>query len=177
MTRYTSARIYWMAGGAGYLLAALCAWLGLEWAPAYAASALFLASSTLLALLAARPPIEVHRDRLVIGQEALAWEDLRGIERTGWNAPLVVRLLLADGRRRLLIYPGDPAACRQLLRQLQRCSRRAMLEMPAALADVVEAGTQRYPLLREEDEAEVERLYQRLKSVGHLDPKSSSDEN
>jgi hypothetical protein len=27
-----------------------------------------------------------------------------------------------------------------------------------------------------EDEAEVERLYQRLKTVGHLDQKNSSDE-
>jgi hypothetical protein len=34
----------------------------------------------------------------------------------------------------------------------------------------------RYPLLRPEDEAEVERLYQRLKTVGRLDSKSSTDE-
>jgi hypothetical protein len=34
----------------------------------------------------------------------------------------------------------------------------------------------RYPLLRQDDEAEIERLLQRLKSVGHLDPKSN-DEN
>lgn len=33
-----------------------------------------------------------------------------------------------------------------------------------------------YPLLRPEDEAEVERLYQRLKAVGRLDSRSSSDE-
>jgi hypothetical protein len=30
--------------------------------------------------------------------------------------------------------------------------------------------------LRSEDEAEVERLYQRLKTVGNLDQKTSSDE-
>jgi len=29
----------------------------------------------------------------------------------------------------------------------------------------------RYPLLSEADEADAERLYQRLKTVGHLDPK------
>jgi hypothetical protein len=34
----------------------------------------------------------------------------------------------------------------------------------------------RYRLLLPEDEAEVERLYQRLKAVGHIDPKNSSDE-
>ena len=36
---------------------------------------------------------------------------------------------------------------------------------------------QRYRLLCPEDEAEVERLYQRLKSVGHLDQKNTTDEN
>jgi hypothetical protein len=32
-------------------------------------------------------------------------------------------------------------------------------------------------LLRPEDQAEVERLFQRLKSVGYLDQRNSSDEN
>jgi hypothetical protein len=31
-------------------------------------------------------------------------------------------------------------------------------------------------VLRPEDEMEIERLYQRLKTVGHLDPKSGGDE-
>ena len=35
----------------------------------------------------------------------------------------------------------------------------------------------RYKLLREEDEAEVERLYHRLKTVGRLDSANSSEEN
>src|SRR5260370_26912808 len=35
----------------------------------------------------------------------------------------------------------------------------------------------RYRILRPEDEAEVERLYQRLKTVGNLDQKNSTDEN
>jgi hemerythrin superfamily protein len=34
----------------------------------------------------------------------------------------------------------------------------------------------RYRILLPEDEAEVERLYQRLKSVGNLDQKNSTDE-
>ena len=34
----------------------------------------------------------------------------------------------------------------------------------------------RYRVLRPEDEAEVERLYQRLKTVGNLDQKNSTDE-
>jgi hypothetical protein len=34
----------------------------------------------------------------------------------------------------------------------------------------------KYRVLRPEDEIEIERLYQRLKTVGHLDPKNSSDD-
>ena len=34
----------------------------------------------------------------------------------------------------------------------------------------------RYRLLRPDDEAEVEKLYQRLKTVGHLDQKKTTDE-
>ena len=33
----------------------------------------------------------------------------------------------------------------------------------------------KYRMLRTEDEEEVERLFQRLKAVGHLDPKNQSD--
>ena len=34
----------------------------------------------------------------------------------------------------------------------------------------------RYPLLLPEDEAEVERMFQRLKSVGHFDQKTSPED-
>jgi hypothetical protein len=39
-----------------------------------------------------------------------------------------------------------------------------------------QATLPRYRILRPEDEAEVERLYQRLKTVGNLDQKNSTDE-
>ena len=39
-----------------------------------------------------------------------------------------------------------------------------------------QAPVPRYRVLRPEDEAEVERLYQRLKTVGNLDQKNSTDE-
>ena len=39
-----------------------------------------------------------------------------------------------------------------------------------------QAAPARYRILRPEDEMEVERLYQRLKTVGNLDQKNSTDE-
>jgi len=47
---------------------------------------------------------------------------------------------------------------------------------PAQAPEHRESAPVHYPLLRPEDEAEVERLYQRLKAVGRLDSRSSSDE-
>ena len=47
---------------------------------------------------------------------------------------------------------------------------------PVPAPDQREFPSAYYPLLRPEDEAEVERLYQRLKAVGRLDSRNSSDE-
>jgi hypothetical protein len=47
--------------------------------------------------------------------------------------------------------------------------------MAAVGLDRRQLPSPRYQLLRPEDEAEVERLFQRLKTVGHLDPKASDE--
>jgi hypothetical protein len=86
----------------------------------------------------------------------------------------------------LLIYPGDLDSCNSLLRHLRRFSRDALIdgtpyrqywgELLASSGDRKQLQQPRYRLLLPEDEAEVERLYQRLKTVGHLDQKNSADE-
>jgi len=70
-----------------------------------------------------------------------------------------------------------------LLRHLRRYSREALLdgvpygqfwgEPPSAAPKQIPPP--RYPLLRPEDEEEVERMLQRLKSVGRLDPRGSDE--
>lgn len=86
----------------------------------------------------------------------------------------------------MLIYAGDPDSSNSLLRHLRRYSREALIEgVPYRQfwGEAAPSNSERkhpvpkqYPLLLAEDEAEVERLFQRLKSVGHIDPKSSSEE-
>ena len=49
-------------------------------------------------------------------------------------------------------------------------------EMLSSPSERRQLPSPRYRVLRPEDEMEIERLYQRLKTVGHLDPKNSSDE-
>jgi uncharacterized iron-regulated membrane protein len=168
------------------LLGAFSAWGGWNWTPVYLAMALFFISAAVLFYLARRPAVEVHDTHLAIGHRTISWMDIRALDRTGWLAPLIVRITLFDNSRILLIYPGDIDSANSLLRHLRRSSREALIDgrtyqdfWGEGMPQVPEVGpvpSPRYRLLRPEDEAEVERLYQRLKTVRHLDPDSSGDE-
>jgi len=186
MMRYPPARHYLSFGIVALVLAAFSAFLGLSWAPGFIPCALFVLSGAILIYLAFRPAIELHPHHLSMGDRTIHWLDVRRIDRTGWMSPLIVRLTLFDDSRVLLIYPGNLDSCQALLRHLRRASRDALIdgvpyrqywgEMLSASGSGSQTVAPRYRLLRTEDEAEVERLYQRLKTVGHLDQKSSSDE-
>jgi hypothetical protein len=86
----------------------------------------------------------------------------------------------------LLRYPGDPESANSLLRHLRRSAREALIdgipyrqfwgEPVRRCSEARALPSPQYRLLRPEDEAEVERLYQRLKTVRHLDPDNSTDE-
>jgi hypothetical protein len=186
MMRYLPARHYLSFGIIAFALAAFSGWLGLGWTPGFIPCALFVVSGAILIYLAYRPPVELHPHHVLIGSRTIHWLDIRRVDRTGWVSPLIVRLTLFDDSHVLLIYPGNLDSCQALLRHLRRASRDALIdgvpyrqywgEMLSSSVDAAGQATgPRYRLLRSEDEAEVERLYQRLKTVGNLD-KTSSDE-
>ena len=186
MTRYLPARLYVSSGIVALALAIFSGWLGLGWAPVYVPAFIFLVLSTVLLALALRPPVEIHEAYLTVGKRMVPWMDIRRLDRTGWLSPLIVRLTLYDDTRITIVYPGDLDACRGLLRTLRRMCRDALIDgipyrqywgemMTASGKHKSIAPAPRYRLLLPEDEAEVERLYQRLKSVGHIDPKSLDD--
>ena len=172
------------------------AWMGLRWAPSWIAAALFVLSGAILGFIAVRPAIEIYGTHLRIGRAAIPWQEIRGVDQTGWSAPLAVFLTLRGDHRFLLFYPGDREAASALLWHLQRFSHRAHLdgipyrqfwgEEVAGAPFTEETGEAarpekavatspiRYPLLRPEDEEEVERMFQRLKSVGNLESKNSN---
>ena len=114
----------------------------------------------------------------------MPWSDIRRIDQTGWNAPLAVHLTLAGQQRILLVYPGDFDSSTRLLRHLRRYSRLALLdgipyrefwgEPAAARAEATKPA--KYPLMRPEDEEEIERMFLRLKSVGRLDARGADDQ-
>jgi hypothetical protein len=136
--------------------------------------------------IALQPPIEIHESHLRIKRRNIAWNQIRRLDRTGWVSPLVVHVTLLDDERILLIYPGDLDSANSLLRHLRRYSREALIDgIPyrqfwgdalQGTAERRQLPSPKYHLLRPEDEAEVERMFQRLKTVGHIDPKKSSEE-
>jgi len=186
MTRYLPARHYWGFGVAGLVLAAASGWIGWSYNLAFIPAGLFLLTSFLLFVMALRPPIEIHEGYLSIGKKIVPWMDIRRLDRTGWISPLIVRITLFNDERIVLIYPGDLDSCNSLLRHMRRLSRDALIdgvpyrqywgEVLAGGGDRKQLVPPRYRILRPEDEAEVERLYQRLKTVGNLDQKNSTDE-
>ena len=186
MTRYTPTRHYLTLGIAFVALGGFSAWVAREWTPAYIAAGLSLLSAALMLALAFRPGIEIHEGYLGVGKRIVPWMDIRRLDRTGWISPLIVRMTLFDDSRLILIYSGDLDACNSLLRHLRRLSRDALIdgkpyrqfwgEVLVPGADNKQIPSPRYRLLLPEDEAEVERLYQRLKTVGNLDQKNSTDE-
>jgi hypothetical protein len=184
MTRYLPARHYLWFGITAVALAVLSGWLGLSLPLAFIPAALFLLTAGLLFVMAFRPGIEVHEGYVSVGNRHIPWMDIRRLDRTGWISPLVLRLTLYDDTRLLLIYPGDLDSCNSLLRHLRRFSTDALIdgipyrqywgELLAPGVERKQVASPRYRILRPEDEAEVERLYQRLKTVGNLDQKNNS---
>ena len=130
-------------------------------------------------VLALRPVIEIYDSHLAIGRRAIAWSEIRRIDRipwmTTWDALLAVYLTLADESACWWCSPGGPILCPGLLRHLRRYSREALLDgIPyqqfwGETAAAKQLPPPRYPLLRPEDEEEIERMFQRLKTVGRLD--------
>jgi hypothetical protein len=184
--RYTPSRQYLTAGLVAAALAVVSAVFATEWIIALVGAILFLLSAVAVMLLAFRPTIEIQEQFLVVGRRAIPWIDLRRVDRTGWISPLAVFITLANEERILLVYPGDLDAANSLLRHLRRNAREALIdgipwvqfwgETPAVVVEKKELPPPKYQLLRTEDEAEVERLFQVLKTVGHLDTRQPSDE-
>lgn len=186
MNRYRPARQYLPASLVAAGLALFSSWCGLNWPLAFMPAGVFVLFSVTLYYLATRPAIEIGESYLSIGKETIRWSEVARIDSTVWTSPLVLQLGLRDGRSLRLIYPGDIESASRLIRQMRRLAREAVIdgvpyrqywgEVVPFRVEAQALAVPRYRLMLPEDEAEVERLYQRLKSVGNLDPRSSADD-
>lgn len=147
----------------------------------------FLCGATALALfwLAARPPIRIGESQCNIGNRAIAWREVREINSSRFLSPLILKLKLTNSRRTLLVYPGEPERIEQLLFQLRKRSQFACFDGVThrdywtwltlhGSKDDTAIAEQPVRMLSTDDEDEIERLYQKLKAVGHLDSRVES---
>lgn len=181
MVRFTPSRTYITACAVALGMAAFSAWCAWTWWPALIPTVLLVMSAGVVFWLATRPAIEVDGESLKIRDRVIPWDTIRRVDQTNWVSPMVLDLTTADRLQLRIVYPGDSAHSTQLLETIQKNARRALLNgiphaqiygEPIDQAPPVERTlpSPRYRLLNDEDEAEVERLYQKLKTAGRLDP-------
>lgn len=182
---YAPARVYsrlaWVALGAA--MAAVAA--GLRAPYSFLVAFACALTAALLFWLASRPQIAVGDTQFSIGDRSVAWREVKEINSTRFVSPLVLDMRLTNSRRKRLVYPGEPERIAKLMYQLRRSSVQASFDGVAyrdywtwnSLGSAAAPGPAPGPpvrMLNPDDEEEIERLYQRLKTVGHLDTRSDS---
>lgn len=180
------ARVGW-AALAGSLVCVLC---GFRAPLAFIPGVLCAITSAGLFWLAAQPAIEVTEEQFQIGDRVIAWREVREVNRSRFLSPLVIKLRLTNSRRKILIFPGEPDRIERLMFLLRKHSQLATfdgvayrdywtwLSLSGGQGDTSTLD-QPVRMLSPDDEEEIERLYQKLKSVGRLDGRStdSSDDS
>jgi hypothetical protein len=190
---FLPSRLYARVGWATLLGSLLCVLAAFREPLALIPALGFAAAAAALFWLAARPPIRIGETQLNVGERAIAWREIREINRSRFVSPLVLRLRLTNSRQKVLVYPGEPEQVQRLLIELRRNSQLATfdgvtyrdywtwctLNAPEGHNPLIEQPVRMFSA---DDEAEVERLYQKLKTVGRLDARtpeasSGSDED
>ncbi len=174
-------RVGW-AALAGVLISVLCGFRApLAFIPG------FLCAITAAALfwLSARPPIRIGDSQFNIGERAIAWREVQEINSSRFLSPLLLKIRLTNSRRLLLVYPGEPERIEQLLFQLRKNSHLASFDGVAYRdywtwlslngAEKNQVSEQPVRMLSADEEEEIERMYQKLKTVGRFDSKIESN--
>ena len=183
------ARVGW-AALAGSLVSALC---GFRAPLAFLPGILCAATAVGLFWLARRPAIRIGDAQFNIGNRCVDWREVREINSSRFLSPLILRIKLTNSRHATLVYPGEPERIERLLFQLRKNSHLAQFD-GVAYRDYwtwvslngsrgESAGVEQpVRMLSVDEEDEIERLYQKLKTVGRLDSRgkdssSSTDED
>jgi hypothetical protein len=174
-------RVGWAALG-GVIISVLC---GFRAPLAFIPGFLCAITSAVLFWLSARPPVRTGESQFNIGERAIAWREVREINSSRFLSPLILKIRLTNARHLTLIYPGEPERIEQLLFQLRKNSQLASFDGVAhrdywtwlSLNGSQNENTvleQPVRMLSAEEEDEIERLYQKLKTVGRLDSRGDS---
>lgn len=177
--------------------------LGLRSPIFYVLAAIVGLSSITLSWLAGRPIIHVGETQFNIGERAIAWREVKEVNRLKGFSPLILRIKLTNSRKKILIYPGEASRVEQLVHLLRKNSHFATFDgvayrdywtwssMTSGLHGSKAPGTapekqprktmmdQPVRMMSSAEEDEIERMYQKLKAVGSLDTRTepgTSDE-
>jgi hypothetical protein len=173
-------RIAWVAL-AGALICALC---GLRAPLAFIPGFLCAVTAAFLYWLWKQPPVRLAETQFNIGKRAIAWREVRQINTPRFVSPLILDLKLTNSRHKWLIYAGEPQQIEKLMWKLKKNSFMATFDGVShrdywAWAAVAQPRTdtpvpeQPVRMVSTEEEDEIERMYQKLKTVGRLDSRSS----
>lgn len=177
MTRFAPSKHFVYMGIVAVVLGLMSGWVAWQWSPAVVPAALFFGSALFLFWLSLNPVIEVTDRELAIGTKVIPWSSITKIETTGWLTPLVIKLKTDTGRKVVIVFAGDLESSGRLKEMICNCAPHAMLDGAPqrqrqaiiAVRNGKTAEMERHPILTMEDEAEVERMFQRLREVGNLD--------
>ena len=176
---YQPARSYARVGWAALAGSLVCISCGFKAPLAFVPGLLCFLTAAALAWLATRPAIRLSASQFNIGQRAVAWREVREIN-SRFASPLVLEIKLTNSRRKMVFFPGEPERIVRLMYQLRRNSYLASFDGVAyrdywlwssvTSSDREENGMDTpVRMLSSDDEQEVERMFQKLKSVGRFD--------
>jgi hypothetical protein len=181
---YQPSRLYLRMGWAAIGGSAVCALCGLRAPLALVPGVLCAFTAVLLFWLSARPAIHVAESQVNIGERAIAWPEIREINSSRFVSPLIVKLRLTNARTKVLVYPGTPEHIARLLFQLRKNATSASFDGVAhrdywtwsAIKEMSGDDSLGTPvrMVSQDEEEEVERMYQKLRGAGSLDPHEDS---
>jgi hypothetical protein len=186
---FQPSRLYSWTGWAALGGSLVCVLCGFRAPLAFIPGLLCATTAAVLFWLAARPSIRIGEAQFNVGDRAIAWREVREINTSRFNrirfaSPLILNIKLTNSRHRVLVFPGDPDRTSRLAHQLRKRAYLATFDGVAyrdywTWSSLAGAHGERPALeqpvrmLSPEDEDEIERLYQKLKTVGHLDSRGT----
>jgi hypothetical protein len=181
---YQPSRLYARVGWAALAGSLICVLCGLRAPLAFIPGALCASTAAALFWLSARPAIRIGESQFNIGERAIAWREVREVNSSRFVSPLILKLKLTNSRQKWLIYPGEPERIAKLIVSLRKNSHLATFDgvpyrdywnwakLNSANPDQP-AAEPPVRMVSQDEEEEIERMYQKLKAVGRLDSRNN----
>jgi|SRR5579875_3360172 len=181
---YLPSRLYARVGWAALAGSAICVLCGFRAPLAFIPGFLCAVTAAALFWFSARPAIRIGETQFNIGERAIAWREVREINSSRFVSPLILKLKLTNSRSKMLVFPGEPEQIARLMFQLRKNSHLASFDGVAhrdywtwtsltGLSGDNPVMDQPVRMLSPDEEDEIERMYQKLKTVGRIDSRAS----